>query len=72
MKDAQTLDLAPRVIVEDEPETSSINQPITIPLKPPADPSAEQRMRAMEVSGALDFWDRPEEDIYTLDDGEPV
>ena len=30
------------------------------------------RMRIVEVSGTLDFWDRPEEDIYSLEDGEPV
>ena len=29
-------------------------------------------MRIVEVSGTLDFWDRPEEDIYSLEDGEPV
>jgi len=23
-------------------------------------------------SGTLDFWDDPEEDIYTFEDGEPV
>lgn len=30
------------------------------------------RMRIVEVSGTLDFWDRPEEDICCLEDGEPV
>jgi len=38
----------------------------------PSDPTAEQRMRLIEVSGALDFWDDPREDIYTPEDGEPV
>ena len=23
-------------------------------------------------SGTLDFWDEPEEDIYTFEDGEPI
>ena len=38
----------------------------------PSDPTAEQQMRLIEVSGALDFWDDPREDVYTLDDGEPL
>ncbi len=38
----------------------------------PSDPTAEQRMRLIELSGALGFWDDPREDIYTLEDGEPV
>ena len=35
-------------------------------------PTSDQRMLIVEASGTLDFWDRPEEDIYSLDDGEPV
>ncbi len=29
------------------------------------DPTIEQMMAIVEVSGVLDFWDRPEEDIYS-------
>jgi hypothetical protein len=39
---------------------------------PPEDPTIEQRMRLMESSGTLEFWNRPEEDGYTCGDGEPV
>jgi len=36
------------------------------------DPTSDQMMRAAEISGALDFWDRPDEDVYSPDDGEPA
>ncbi len=39
---------------------------------PPADPTSEQRMKLIEDSGVLDFWDRPEEDGYTETDGAPI
>jgi hypothetical protein len=29
-------------------------------------------MRAIEASGTLDFWNDPEEDIYSEDDGDSV
>lgn len=38
----------------------------------PADPSNEQFLRAIEVSGSFDFWDDPGEDIYSIHDGEPL
>ena len=38
----------------------------------PSDPTLEQRMRIVEVSGTLDFWDRAEEDIYSPEDGDPA
>ena len=38
----------------------------------PAEPTGKQRMRIVEVSGTLAFWDRPEEDVYSLNDGEPA
>lgn len=37
-----------------------------------SDPTPMQILRAVEVSGVLDFWDDPSEDIYSLEDGEPV
>jgi len=37
-----------------------------------SDPTPEQQMRMVQISGTLDFWNRPEEDIYTTEDGEPV
>lgn len=34
----------------------------------PSDPDEHQRMALIEASGVLDFWNDPEEDIYTPDD----
>jgi hypothetical protein len=28
--------------------------------------------RFCQSSGVLDFWDNPEEDIYSFEDGEPI
>lgn len=38
---------------------------------PYMEPDAEQMMRVVGQSGTLDFWDSAEEDIYSLEDGEP-
>lgn len=70
MTTLETLDLSPYRIDTDVPETAATSQVFRFPV--PSDPTTEQIMRAVEVSGALTFWDRPGEDIYTLEDGEPV
>jgi len=36
------------------------------------EPTLEQRLALIQESGAFAFWDRPGEDIYTLEDGEPL
>ncbi len=36
------------------------------------DPTREQELRLAETSGNLAFWDDPGEDVYSLEDGEPV
>jgi hypothetical protein len=38
----------------------------------PEDPTRTQWMRLAETSPALGFWNRPEEDVYTDNDGEPI
>ena len=65
-----TLDLAPYTIDTEAPETTANSEVLVV--AGPSDPTAEQITRAVEVSGTLTFWDRPEEDIYTLEDGDPV
>ena len=67
----EQLDIAPREIVENEPQTSAASRFIPV-YDVPSDPTLEQYMRIIEVSGALDFWDREEEDIYSPEDGDPV
>lgn len=54
--------------VETETESLSLFQ-----IVPPVeDPSSEQWLKLLERSGSLSFWNRPEEDIYTENDGEPL
>jgi hypothetical protein len=57
----EVLDIPPRLIGENEPETTSTAKLIRVDSD---DPTPEQRMRIVEASGVLDFWKRPEEDIY--------
>lgn len=41
-------------------------------LENPEDPESAQWMLLQERSGAFDFWMRPEEDVYSDDDGMPA
>ncbi|MCH8806643.1 MAG: hypothetical protein IH986_11205 [Planctomycetes bacterium] len=68
---ATILRIEPRRLDENEPLTASTSTHVVI-SNIAADPTPEQSMRIVEVSGTLDFWDREEENIYTADDGEPV
>jgi len=52
--------------------TETIAAPQVYVPSRPSDATEEQRLRLMEISGTHDFWSQPGEDIYTLDDGEPV
>lgn len=65
------LNIVARVIIENEPETTAEIPAVHVP-NVPSDPTSEQQMRLIEISGTLDFWDRPEEDIYSLENGKPV
>lgn len=68
----KTLEISERRIEENEPVTSVTRAPIRYVANEPSDPTQLQRMRLIETSGVLDFWDRPEEEIYTLEDGDPA
>jgi hypothetical protein len=48
------------------------SRPLPRRLAKPAAESGIELMQAAAESGALDFWLHPDEDVYTLDDGEPV
>jgi antitoxin (DNA-binding transcriptional repressor) of toxin-antitoxin stability system len=39
---------------------------------PQLDADTKQAMRLVEASGTLGFWARPEEDVYSESDGEPI
>ena len=68
----ESIHIGPREIIENELITTVVNQPIWILSPNPSEPTSEQRMRLLESSGALDFWSAPEEDIYSIDDGDPI
>ncbi len=65
------LELPPREVRDNDPQTT-IGNVVVVRTASPSEPTSEQRMRIVEVSGALDFWERPGEDIYSLEDGEPA
>ena len=67
--ESKYLPSTPREIDEGQIETSGGDAVI---CRISDEPTARQRLRLIELSGTLDFWDRDEEDIYTLDDGEPL
>ncbi|MBI4582142.1 MAG: hypothetical protein HY718_20770 [Planctomycetes bacterium] len=67
------LQLESRRAMVDESETGIEGDPqLVLVASPPSDPTPEQFMKAIEASGVLDFWGDPKEDIYSVDDGEPV
>jgi len=68
---AERLQIAEREVLEDEPQTTVCAPPLVV-HGPILEPTTEQCLRAIEVSGTVDFWDRPEEDLYTDSDGEQV
>ena len=67
---AQRIESGIREINEDQPET--VSGAMILPVGAPSDPTAKQQMRLVEQSGVLDFWDDPEEEVYSDDDGEPL
>lgn len=59
-----------RIVNEHALETVLDAQHVELPAA--SDPTPEQFMRTVEIAGTLDFWDDPGEDLYTLDDGQPL
>ena len=58
--------------LEDKDRQTKTSSSARIRIYPPAEPTVEQRMKLIDSSGTLDFWNRPEEDGYTENDGEPI
>ncbi len=53
-------------------EAEAVRSTIQNHPEPPEDPSRAEWMKLGADSPALGFWNRPEEDIYSPDDGEPI
>ena len=62
---------AQSVIQLDAPVTTVVNS-VHGYVGAPSDPTSTQCMRLVELSGTLDFWDDPQEDIYSPEDGDPL
>jgi len=60
---------APRYSEEIRSQTSPGPRPIKMVYE---DPTTEETMQLTDVSGVMNFWDDPAEDIYSMDDGDPV
>jgi hypothetical protein len=71
MSQKQPYDVMPEVESGDL-FTDTYRESVEYHVEQNADPSVEDQMRMTERSGSLDFWMRPEEDVYSMDDGEPV
>lgn len=70
---AQGLGSPPCSTEDDFPNLRTVyHDVLTKTITAPPDPTPAQRIAIVEVSGTLDFWDHPEEDIYSEDDGTPV
>lgn len=65
------LEILPKIAESDESETVNMQESIRV-LGGQDEPTVKQRIKAVELSGAFNFWDRPGEDIYSLEDGEPI
>lgn len=72
MTNADIIHIVDRRLRQDESVTTVIEGTAMSIPNFPSDPTSDQLMRIVEVSGLLDFWDDPREDIYTLEDGDPV
>lgn len=61
----------PAAVMNDELQTQTVYMSYwRVVHSPPDDVSTADQMNVVEASGILDFWDDPEEDIYTGNDGD--
>lgn len=73
MKPTKNIDFLPSHSVhEEELETQTTYIRYSSTITTPPDVNTEDSMNVIEASGALDFWNDPEEDIYGPDDGDAV
>lgn len=60
------------VLTDDEFQTQTVYIRYARTIVHPEDASTIDQMNAIEVSGTLDFWNDPGEDLYTENDGDAV
>jgi hypothetical protein len=59
-------------IYSDDLQTETVYQSVTGHVHTPSDVTTAEQMCAVEASGTLSFWDAPEEDKYSGNDGDAV
>jgi predicted DNA-binding antitoxin AbrB/MazE fold protein len=64
--------LEPLELADNEIVSLAIDAPVSPLANSRDEPTNDQLLRLAEESGVVDFWFADSEDIYTLDDGEPI
>lgn len=60
------------VVTEADLQTQTVYRRCFRVIVHPADASTVDQMNVIEISGTLDFWNDPAEDVYTEKDGDAV
>jgi len=63
---------ADQVLSGDVSNTTVAQSKLLTFVNRPEDPTVTQMMLLTEMSGTLDFWNHPDEDIYGPEDGEAL
>ncbi len=72
MNDSVVQSIPEVAVTEIELQTRTVYASLSTTIVYPADASTIDQMNLVEVSGAVDFWDDPAEDLYTENDGDAV
>ncbi|MCP4593297.1 MAG: hypothetical protein GY842_21380 [bacterium] len=59
-------------VTKAELETLTFYRAVSARIPTPPDATTLDQMNIVEVSGALDFWNDPQEDVYDETDGDAV
>lgn len=57
---------------ENEAKTLTVYRSVSRTCSYPTDATTEDLMNLAEASGVFDFWDHPDEDVYSESDGNAV
>jgi len=73
MPETRELEFPPPVsVTEEDFETETAYFRVHTTISHPSDASLDDQMNIIEASGTLEFWEHPEEDVYSEKDGDAV
>lgn len=73
MQEDKELELPkPVSVTREDFETETAYFRVQATISHPSDASTDDNMSIIEASGTLEFWDHPEEDVYSEKDGDAV